>query len=263
MKLLTFGDSWTYGWDIDDPSIKSEKDFKTYDPRNDAYRIPKIWPTKLAKMMNVDIKNYSSGGASNDLIMHILLREIVELLNQGNKPEDLFVIVGWSSPERKMFWDATYEKPQNFDVRPYIEYFSNTHEKKFHAMYTKYFHCPEEYCSRFVNSSLLVQTFLDSLGIKWCQFNAFYHSANTHIKNWKNVCDFSLHLDEKHLAIWNMIDNKKFYNKNEKLQTCYSFIESKLPEDRRWSDSHPSEEAHTLWAEEMYNYIKENYELVN
>ena len=54
MKLiLCEGDSWTSG-DIIDPEIFGDRLDKVNDPRNRPYRLPKVWPHKLGKLLKVD-----------------------------------------------------------------------------------------------------------------------------------------------------------------------------------------------------------------
>ena len=43
MEIIVAGDSWTFGSEIKDPNLSHVKD---WDKENNAYRIPKIWPTK-------------------------------------------------------------------------------------------------------------------------------------------------------------------------------------------------------------------------
>ena len=46
MHLLTAGDSWTFGSEVRDPELPQS--VSDWDPENNAYRIPRIWPTLLA-----------------------------------------------------------------------------------------------------------------------------------------------------------------------------------------------------------------------
>lgn len=57
MRILTIGDSWTYGTDSSDPATKS-------------------WPAQLANKHNVKVTNLARGGNSNHRAMRIGLEEI-------------------------------------------------------------------------------------------------------------------------------------------------------------------------------------------
>ena len=105
MKLiLCDGDSWTAG-DIINPELKliNENHANVNDPLNDSYRLPKVWPHKLGKLLNIDTLNIAHAGSSNDAIVRRTMRKVKELL-LDYEAKDLFVIIGWSSPERKDFY---------------------------------------------------------------------------------------------------------------------------------------------------------------
>ena len=98
MIIYCDGDSWTAG-DIVDPELFGDDLTKVNDPRNTPYRLSKVWPGMLA----YETINESEAGSSNDAIVRRVYRNVLNLLKE-NKPEDLFVIIGWSSPERKDFY---------------------------------------------------------------------------------------------------------------------------------------------------------------
>jgi hypothetical protein len=57
MKILTLGDSWTYGSESSDPLTKS-------------------WPAQLSKKYNVEVVNLARGGASNHRALRIGIEEL-------------------------------------------------------------------------------------------------------------------------------------------------------------------------------------------
>lgn len=57
MKILTIGDSWTYGSESSDPTTKS-------------------WPAQMAKNYGVEVTNLARGGSSNQRAMRIGLEEL-------------------------------------------------------------------------------------------------------------------------------------------------------------------------------------------
>ena len=75
-RLLTVGDSFTYGDELDD--------------------IHDAWPYKLANLINYDVVNLGQSGCSNT---SILRRTIVELSGIANEKYDL-VVIGWTSAGR-------------------------------------------------------------------------------------------------------------------------------------------------------------------
>ena len=55
MKLLLCdGDSWTAG-DIVDPNLFGDNLAEVHHPNNNQYRLPRVWPHKLGKLLNVDV----------------------------------------------------------------------------------------------------------------------------------------------------------------------------------------------------------------
>ena len=56
--ILTEGDSWTAG-DILDPNLEKIGITNIDHTDNDAYRLPKVWPDKLSKLINIEVKNTS------------------------------------------------------------------------------------------------------------------------------------------------------------------------------------------------------------
>ena len=161
--ILCDGDSWTAG-DIINPELKliNENHANVNDPLNDSYRLPKVWPHKLGKLLNIDTLNIAHAGSSNDAIVRRTMRKVKDLL-LDYKPEDLFVIIGWSSPERKDFyydgkWETLY--PAQLKKR------NNEVLDNLWKVYTEHFWNKEEYISRFMNQNLYLHYFLKQHNIK-------------------------------------------------------------------------------------------------
>lgn len=273
--LVTEGDSWTAG-DILNPELEGVTTFIN-DTRNDEYRLPKVWPHKLAEQLEVDYLNLAIAGSSNDGIVMRLFNKIPLLLREY-KPEDLHVIVGWSSPERRDFyfqddssdtasWEILYpaQLEQNFEHR---------FKEDFYKLYLKHLWYQEEYISRFVYHNIALHSFLSNLNIRHTFFNSFYeqvvekktgkrpilHSISLHdlvlevIRNSK--CRFNIvneklgGLKESYLDIY-----KNVYFKT----TFAQYIKQKTNiynEKDLFFQYHPTELAHTEWASKLYKEIK-------
>lgn len=176
--LLCDGDSWTAG-DVINPELKTTW---VNDPTNDSYRLPKVWPHILGKSLNTEVLNISQAGSSNDGIVRRTLDNINDYLEQGNNPEELFVVIGWSSPERKDFY---YRNPQNKHNSHWETLYPNQldqsfdYDKNLKSFYEKYiinFWNPEEYISRYIQQILFLHYFLSSYNIRHKFFNAFYEN---------------------------------------------------------------------------------------
>ena len=173
--ILCDGDSWTAG-DVIDPELKGDPN----QPANDQYRLPRVWPHKLGKLLNIDVVNKSVAGSSNDAIVRRIIPHTINLLKKY-KPEEIFVIIGWSSPERKDFyykgewesWETLYPSQIDcFDNLPH-----GNEIKKFYKTYLRYYWNFEEYVSRFINQNLYLHYFFKNKNIDHLFFNAFYESS--------------------------------------------------------------------------------------
>ena len=103
--ILCEGDSWTSG-DIINPKLDVTW---VNHPTNDSYRLPKVWPHKLGELLNIEVLNTANAGCSNDSIVRRVVENTLKLLDKY-KGEEIFVIVGWSSPEEKIFIMITMVK---------------------------------------------------------------------------------------------------------------------------------------------------------
>jgi hypothetical protein len=83
-KLITFGDSFTYGEELAD--------------RTSA------WPQQLANKLNYQLLNYGERGTCNDS----MLRKLVEFLSDPIESENVsLVVIAWSNPGRKEYADES------------------------------------------------------------------------------------------------------------------------------------------------------------
>ena len=84
MKLVTFGDSFTYGEELEDRSS--------------------AWPQQLANKLNYQLLNYGEPGTCNDS----MLRKLIEFLSDPLESADVgLVIIAWSNPGRKEYADES------------------------------------------------------------------------------------------------------------------------------------------------------------
>ena len=231
--ILCDGDSWTAG-DLLDPKLEKRGITHINDERNDKYRLPKVWPYKLGKLCGIEVKNNSVAGSSNDGIVRRILDTIPKLLKQY-KPEELCVIIGWSSPERKDFF------------KTYLKYFWNI----------------EEFSNRYIEHNLLLHHYLENLGIKHYFFNAFYESSGENfngslyekyfINKRRGLPDvFSVGLVEELV----FEEFKNIFQKNFIQISFKKFCDNVGP---RWRDryvmNHPNENMHTKWSEYIYKQL--------
>lgn len=288
LEIICDGDSWVFGCEIVGPELAAKFPENTYPgafdyyEENDAYRIPRIFPTHLAKLMDANVTNLAWPADDNGTILNRTMVHISkEYLAKGKSTENLFVIIGWSSPERNVFYYKDTEKlfTQRFRLWPQVPHFDSKAQEKFWEIYVEYLWNAEEYMPRFVMNVLQLQNFCNAHNIKWMCFNSFYQTPVTNVAEWEDL-DVKKELENLHSGggpyqlssdetpsrryyqftysdLWNTVDPVRFYKKDQPKNTFNSFIKQ-AGADPVFYGWHPSPESHELWAKELVSYINEN-----
>ena len=288
LEIICDGDSWVFGCEIVGPKLAAKFPENTYPgtfdyyEENDAYRIPRIFPTHLAKLMDANVTNLAWPADDNGNILNRTMVHISkEYLAKGKSTENLFVIIGWSSPERNVFFYKDMEKLfiQRFRLWPQVPHFDSKAQEKFWEIYVEYLWNAEEYMPRFVMNVLQLQNFCNAHNIKWMCFNSFYQTPVLNVEEWQDLNvgkelenlqsgggPYQISTDETPIRryyqftysdLWNTVDPIRFYKKNEPKNTFNSFIKQ-AGADPIFYGWHPSPESHELWAKELVRYINEN-----
>lgn len=272
--ILCEGDSWTAG-DIFNPKLSGTgiDSANVNHIANSSYRLPKVWPGKLEKIINKRTLNTSVSGSSNDGIVRRVVGNVFYLLNERKyNPEDIFVIVGWSSPERKDFYfrDKKYESLETIYPHEIGKKYGTKELDLFHKLYVSYFWNPEEYVLRYLHQLIYINSFLKNLKIKHLFFNAFYDSEKYLFddENEYNFLHFIKHqinsvemhkIDQNSLFSFdNLFDEvDTIYNNYFIKKSFQQFIKEQMHNDKNitkyFDKHHPTELSHNLWA----NYIKD------
>ncbi len=278
--LYVNGDSWSAG-DIVDPEIFGNQLQHSMHPDNKPYRLPRVWPHKLGKLLDVEVINNSHAGASNDRIVRETINDLLEIIKY-KKPEDLFVIIGFSSPERKDFYYHREDGPSTWDtVYPAEMHHWKDEEdsirNEFYKNYVSIYWNPEEFITRHCLNTFSLHYFLKANNIKHAFFNAFYEDKSgvvnpdrhqlydqPKLSNFMNSFK-SIQKPHKleHLGIDKTIE--EYENIYESNFIKKSFIQHLLEESYKYKklneilDFHPTEEGHKLWAQEikktLFNYV--------
>lgn len=173
MKLLTVGDSFTVGEELQDSQA--------------------AWPCLLAQQCQWTLTNLAERGASND---RILRKTVSHLINPFNEQPDL-VIVAWSNLGRQEFADEI----GNYDVWPgfnetMIE--DSLSWRRELVRYVSKYHNSQWYLERFFQQVLLLQSFLVNRNQRYLMLNIRQHEYYR-----------SKHFDQKPFYI-QQIDQSKF-----------------------------------------------------
>ena len=281
MHLLTAGDSWTFGGNMRDPNLPDT--VNVLESENNAYRIPKIWPTKLAKVLQADdLSNISFPGSSNDRIVRLTLSWITQHYIKPKKDtKDLFVIIGLTSPERKDFYyrDPVENNHGWVTIWPNIP--THTYEKKgmqpFFDNYVMYWWNKEEYTNRYVQQVITLENFFKVHDIKYMFFQGFYNIDSTGIDQWEDKGYINSETEKMNVGntdlpqgahfhfggqndgwLWEQVSSKNFYGKDTAPHSFYSYITKIDKFENVCTGVHPNEYGHDLWTEELHRFIKEN-----
>lgn len=264
-KLIVAGDSWTYGSEIRDPALPQS--VNDWDDPNDAYRLPRIWPTKLGKHLNIDdVVNLSYPAASNDRIIRNLVGWLTqEYLSVGKDTSELLVVVGFTSPERKDFYYRDInDKHRHFwyTLWPMWKHkYPQQELNQFAELYAAYMWNSEEYTHRYLQQVFYLQTLFKQYGIEHLFFQAFYQRNDMHIRQWTDDPYNRHYQGQPDEMVWNMIDPIRFMHKNDEIHSFHNYIIKKdASPGQRDSilNMHPSELGHTWWADHINEYGKEN-----
>jgi hypothetical protein len=288
LEIICDGDSWVFGCEIVSPEIVANYPNGTYlgeydyYENNDSYRVPRIFPTFLSKKLNATVTNLAWPADDNGTILNRTMVYISnEYLAKGKSTENLFVIIGWSSPERNVFYykDVENKFTQRFRLWPQVKHFDSKAQEEFWKIYVEYLWNPEEYMPRYVMNVLQFQNFCKVHNIKWMCFNSFYQTPNENISDWvdlnvrkelENVHagggqyhistdsdDLRRYYQFRYIDLWNTVDPIRFYKKDMDNNTFYSFIKNSNLQ-QKFIGWHPSPGSHEIWADELIRYIKEN-----
>ena len=284
LKIICDGDSWVFGSEIADPEISKRYDGTVppgkYDwmEENDSFRIPKIFTTHLAEIMDAEVTNLSWPADDNGTIVNRTITYISSnYLAKGLSTDDLFVIVGWSSPERNFFWYKDDKIDTKFRLWPQVQHFDAPQQKEFWDFYVTYLWNPEEYLPRYVMNVLQLQNFCNANNIKWMCYNSFYQTPGRNPQDWNDLdvrnelLPLNLHgspyqisnvngrhvYQNEYVSAWDTIDPIRFYKKDQPDNTFKRFMEMSNVEPVYYG-WHPSPQSHEVWAYELKRYITEN-----
>lgn len=257
MILLTNGDSWTQGdspaqtinwnatknedWydivpnfgriDKNDISLNYEKKilYKFYDSS--------VWPKIVGKKMGVETWNAGRLGSDNYDISISTIRSVEWLLSK--QKEDIFVIVGWSSPLRVPMFSRDSNNPKKGysidQIRPYTK-FNNFDINLFFNTY--------QVNDMYFFNIYVLQTYLKEKNINYLFFNAFDYPR-------------------EHSNFYNLIDTDKWVDNTFDKDHFNQYIEKNYNSNFKKNDDyfmtlHPTDLAHTIWGNYLYSYLKNN-----
>lgn len=243
--LYANGCSWTHG-----NGLPSEPGFvSTGDHFLDLEKARKYtWPSQLGELMGYPcVINDSLGGASNKRI----LRTTVDFIKGTPKEyyKDLFVAIGWTTAERDEIYIPDEIAPDWFYFNA-AQPFSTQYVRrlppdaisaidKYQKTYIKYIYDEKINLMYMIQQKYLLSNLLEGLGIKY----VFFDSINF----------VEEELSEYHSHEMDMIETPSMVRY---MQFDLFVSENNLPLS---PCIHPYSSGHRLWAEYLYNHIKQVY----
>ena len=225
--LYANGDSWTHGDEIPDRSDMNSASTRYYN----------TWPWFLSQNLNIPVCiNDAQGGASNARIFRRTNDFINNWIGSGKDPKDLFICIGWTSPERSEvgsgqgIYSVTVQHCLKLHNLPVDE----TSLKKYHeAFYENYTDSYGEHITAMYIVNL--RTLCKGLGIKYYDFIAIGEPPYY----WQEV------IKKK----WNL-EIENMYLKSAWLEEVWK---------NNWpvyKHRHPTIETHKIWADMLAKEIK-------
>jgi hypothetical protein len=144
-NLVTVGDSFTYGEELAD--------------RNQA------WPSLLANLINYNLLNLGKPAASNDKILRTVIDHVV------NNPDVDLIVVGWSNIGRSEHADefGYYDVWPGYQGNLFRQ--DGTDWRNQLVDYVSRYHNSEAIHQKFIQQVILLQRYLDSIGIPYLMLN--------------------------------------------------------------------------------------------
>lgn len=277
MRLVGCGDSWTWGAELVDPAeepipimtLEGDNYWRQIKPINMVYREKHRYLNLLGEKLNAsEIVDLSKPAYSNEAIIRALIQWLSdEGYTGGRDTSDLFISIGWSSPERREFYTSDHKEQEfYFELGPWSadRKHGNDEWDQFFKLYVKHFWRERDFIRRWIHDVYKTETLLKHLNIKYLMHQAFYHHYLEPIHSWddqkylKKGFEMVVQADRK---LWNNIDSKRFLNKDDKeIGTSHHYLLKQVNQDIKkvmliW---HPNEYGHKLWAEYLYDHIIKN-----
>ena len=157
MKIVTAGDSFTYGEELAD--------------------LQEAWPHVLGQKINAEVVNLGQPACSNDKMSRLTFEYLIEFNNA--KPD--LVIIGWTSPGRMEFADEI----GSYDVWP--GYGGNLFTRdgcswrQELANYVSQYHNSTYLYKKFLQQVIMMQSFLTSQNVKYVMLNTLQNEYYKHL----------------------------------------------------------------------------------
>lgn len=284
MKLVVCGDSFTYGSEIVDPQFLETPSKpnrpnkfnglinKDTDEKNDQYRTERIWPTYLKELIGAkEVINLAKPAVGNKWIHETILNWLLENYIVPKKtPDDIIIVIGWSSVVRKEFFFNINNKICRRTLNGNGDFDKEGYEmKQFFKWYLLAVQNDYEGVYDFVNYNFEMRMLCERYEIPCYSFNALpeeHHVYNLerkfvdlNVTKWIDSFKYvegawGEDLYKMSKLKWSHIPEANFIWKDKPMNSFSNYIKH-LPLEERLNGSHPSPKSHKLWAELLHEWI--------
>lgn len=279
MKIIACGDSWCWGAELVDPDNEpywipnADNHHLHLLPVHEQYRLKHKYIQVFADGVQADeIIDLSQVSISNDAIIRKLTEWLlVEGYTTGRDTSDLFVSIGWTSPERVEFYNKEYGGVDGVWL-PFGSWstndgvYSNDDISKFMKLYFKHFLNEGGFIHHWLFQLWQTEMMLKKFNIKYVMFQAFYdhcyHGYSPH--HWDDhayTADYIDTITAGDKILLQSFDQIRFMEVNPSLiGTSHNFMVNAAGGDTKkvigsW---HPNVLGHRIWGEYMSKYCLEN-----
>jgi hypothetical protein len=220
-KLVTFGDSWTYGDELlSDEALISGLSID--DKKNDNHRLSHVFGGIIAKHYKLEFDNRGHNSAS----LQSMIWEFEHWLTSDSNISQSLVLFGLTSPGRMSWWKNTQTYIHSIQLEN-----NKSLPKEFYDLNKYYRVCcsdQELYRMNYLNAVHLFSGMCFKLNIPCLLFNVF-------------SCKFDIPYAEVINPNTGLVT---ILNEMNKDKTC-----------RIWASQHPNENGHRLLAEYLIQHI--------
>lgn len=224
--LYANGDSWTNGDEIIDPQVTD----------SDSIRYYNTWPWLLSQQLGIPVcVNDAQGGTSNARIFRRTNDFIFRWIAKNRSPNDLTVIIGWTTPERSEIGAGEIICP--IQVQGYLQLSNDPIDKKSLENYHKAFYeiYSDSYGEKILSMYMVnLRLLCKSLGIRYYDFVAI----GKHPQHWQEQIKnrWGIELTDMYMdGTWSQETNK-----------------NKWPVHKY---GHPTIETQGLWAKKLFERV--------
>jgi hypothetical protein len=255
-----------FGWDEKKFGVATSRTYSALTPQHYAHMEYHAWPAVLARSLGMEVLNEGLGGSSNERIARTTISAVGKLL-KTHKPEDIFVIVGWTAYERfetrhrgqwrQFIPDLVAQIQKNTtDLSPEFLDYLKKHVKWVSGD-------PIYNITNYLQSIISLKTFLESKKIKY----VFTHSLVSSIQQYYERDDVEKAVESEELqTMFELVNfnapNFIYAPENFTLRQLFSnvettwFCEWSYPENPTGNGGHPLESGHAAWAKYLHDQIK-------